>query len=132
MRPKTPDLTVDIIIKYNNDIILIERKNPPYGWALPGGFVDYGETVEFAAIREAKEETSLDLTDLKQFKVYSAPSRDPRGHSVSVVFTAKGNGILKPDSDAANAKLFNKHNLPENITFDHRQILEDYFREEMS
>jgi ADP-ribose pyrophosphatase YjhB (NUDIX family) len=131
MRPKTPDLTVDIIIEYNDNIVLIKRKNPPYGWALPGGFVDYGETVESAAAREAKEETSLDLIDLQQFKVYSDPSRDPRGHSVSVVFTAKGKGILKPDSDAANAKLFDRNNLPENITFDHRQILEDYFRKKI-
>ncbi|MEO0115069.1 MAG: NUDIX hydrolase, partial [candidate division WOR-3 bacterium] len=74
---KSPNLTVDIIIDYDGKIVLIKRKNPPFGWALPGGFVDYGETVENAAIREAKEETGLDLKELKQFHVYSDPNRDP-------------------------------------------------------
>jgi len=120
-------LTVDIIIEIDGKIVLIERKNPPYGWAIPGGFVDYGETVEQAAIREAKEETSLDIYVLKQFHVYSDPNRDPRGHTVSVVFTAKARGIPKAASDAKSLGIFDKDSLPEKIAFDHRKILEDYF-----
>lgn len=123
----TPLLTVDIIIKYEDRIVLIKRKNPPYGWALPGGFVDIGETVEQAAAREAKEETSLDLINLAQFKVYSEPSRDPRGHTVSVVFTADGTGIPKADDDAKELKLFSDDNLPPDIAFDHGLILSDFF-----
>ncbi|MEW6686103.1 MAG: NUDIX hydrolase [Candidatus Edwardsbacteria bacterium] len=122
-----PKLTVDIIIEIDGGIVLIKRKNPPYGWALPGGFVDYGETVEDAARREAKEETSLELKDLHQFHVYSEPNRDPRGHTVSVVFTAKGVGIPKAEDDAKEIKIFSKTNLPSEITFDHKKILEDYF-----
>lgn len=124
---KQPRLTVDIIIELNDGIVLINRKNPPYGWAIPGGFVDYGETVEEAAIREAKEETSLDIEELRQFHVYSDPKRDPRGHTVSVVFTAKGIGIPRAASDAEGIGVFKKENLPQNIAFDHRKILEDYF-----
>jgi ADP-ribose pyrophosphatase YjhB (NUDIX family) len=122
-----PLLTVDIIIEYEAGIILIERKNPPLGWALPGGFVDYGETVEAAAMREAKEETGLTLKNLQQFRVYSDPARDPRGHTVSVVFTAKGIGIAQADTDAKTVKVFNEKSLPEAIAFDHRKILADYF-----
>lgn len=122
----TPLLTVDIIIRINGSLILIKRKNPPYGWALPGGFVDPGETVEESAIREAKEETSLDLQDLKQFHVYSDPSRDPRGHTVSIVFTAKGIGEPKAADDAKDIGLFVPDSLPEKIAFDHRSIIEDY------
>lgn len=131
---KHPLLTVDIVIEYKDGIVLIERKNPPYGWALPGGFVNYGETVETAARRETKEETSLNLKYLKQFRVYSSPSRDPRWHTVSVVFTAKGEGALKAKSDAAKAKVVpsGSGGLPKNIAFDHRQILEDYFKENYS
>lgn len=129
---KRPYLTVDIIIEYQNGIILIERKNPPYGWSIPGGFVDYGETVEEAAMREAKEETSLELDNLNQFHVYSDPSRDPRGHTVSVVFTAKGKGILKASSDAKGVGVFTKDNLPDNIAFDHFKILHDYFKTKVS
>lgn len=131
---KKPALTVDVIVEYKNGIILIERKNPPYGWALPGGFVDYGETVETAARREIKEEISLKLAQLKQFKVYSDPSRDPRGHTVSVVFTAKGKGPIIPGSDALKAKILpvlshqKQLKLQQNIVFDHRRILKDYFK----
>lgn len=124
---RTPLLTVDIIILLNKAVVLIKRKNPPFGWALPGGFVDLGETVEQAAIRETKEETTLDLYDLKQFHVYSSPSRDPRGHTVSVVFTAKGSGIPKPMDDAKDIALFRADNLPSNIAFDHKAILNDFF-----
>lgn len=122
-----PLLTVDIIIEHEKGIVLIERKNQPQGWALPGGFVDYGETVEAAATREAKEETGLELNNLRQFRVYSNPDRDPRGHTVSVVFTAKGTGTPRADTDAKNLKVFGKTDLPANIVFDHRKILADYF-----
>lgn len=125
---KSPKLTIDIIINIEGKIVLIKRKNPPYGWALPGGFVDYEETVENAAIREAKEETSLDLENLKQFHVYSEPSRDPRGHNISVVFTAQGIGVLKAADDAKEIGLFSQNDLPEEIAFDHQKILGDYFK----
>ncbi|MCX5803690.1 MAG: NUDIX hydrolase, partial [Proteobacteria bacterium] len=92
---KTPLLTVDIIIRYKGGIVLIERKNPPPGWALPGGFVEVNESLEEAAIREAKEETSLDVKLIEQFHTYSKPGRDPRFHTVSVVFIGDGEGILK-------------------------------------
>src|SRR3989338_6146180 len=99
----TPFLTVDIIINLNNQgIVLIKRKNPPYGWALPGGFVDVGETVEHAAIREAKEETNLDIFNLKQFHLYSDPSRDPRMHTAACVFTADATGIPQAGDDAGD------------------------------
>ncbi|KPL07481.1 NUDIX hydrolase, partial [bacterium SM23_57] len=95
-------------------------------WALPGGFVDYGESVEEAALREAKEETGLDVFDLKQFHCYSTPDRDPRQHTVTVVFTAKAKGKVAAFDDAADARFFSWDNLPEQMAFDHRQILEDY------
>ncbi|MBN3041196.1 MAG: macro domain-containing protein [Candidatus Omnitrophica bacterium] len=123
-----PFLTVDAIIENEEGIVLIERSNPPLGWALPGGFVDYGESVEAAVVREAKEETNLDFLDIKQFAVYSKPDRDPRFHTVSVVFTGKGQGILAADSDAKAAKTFKLDNLPENIAFDHKQIIGDYIK----
>ncbi|MCX8015446.1 MAG: NUDIX hydrolase [candidate division WOR-3 bacterium] len=123
---KTIKLAVDVIIDLSGKIVLIKRKNPPYGWALPGGYVEYGESVEEAAIREIKEETGLDLKELKQFHVYSKPERDPRGHTVSVVFTAKGIGEPKASDDASEIGIFAIDNLPEPIAFDHLQILKDY------
>ncbi len=125
--PTTPLLTVDIIIQYQNGIILIERKNPPAGWAIPGGFVDVGESVEKAAIREAKEETSLDVRLIEQFHVYSDPARDPRFHTASVVFIADGSGVLKGADDARKAAVFTANDLPADIAFDHGRILTDYF-----
>ena len=125
---KSPKLTIDIIINIEGKVVLIKRKNPPYGWALPGGFVDYGETVENAAIRESKEETSLDLENLKQFHVYSEPTRDPRGHNISVVFTAQGIGVPKAADDAKEIELFSQNDLPKEIAFDHKKILDDYFK----
>ena len=125
---KSPKLTIDMIINIEGKIVLIKRKNPPYGWALPGGFVDYGESIENAAIREAKEETSLDLENLKQFHVYSEPTRDPRGHNISVVFTAQGIGIPKAADDAKEIELFSQNDLPKEIAFDHQKILDDYFK----
>ena len=125
-RYRNPFPTVDIIIRQGQQVVLIERNNEPYGWALPGGFVDYGESLEQAALREAKEETALDLSNLCQFRAYSEPDRDPRQHNISIVFTADGAGQLCGGDDAAEARLFALEQLPENLCFDHAQILQDY------
>lgn len=125
---RNPLLTVDIIIELaDGGIILIERKNPPYGWALPGGFVDYGESIESAAVREAKEETSLDVTLTDQFYTYSDPGRDSRHHTVSTVFIATAQGIPRGADDARTARPVQEQNLPAPIVFDHSRILRDYF-----
>jgi len=124
--PKTPYLTVDCIIRYKQGIVLIQRRHPPAGWALPGGFCEIGETVEDAVRREVREETGLELEGLKQFRVYSDPDRDPRFHTVSVVFAADGKGELKGGDDAKKAKVFKLDELPKEIPFDHRKIIEDY------
>lgn len=130
MPPRNPIPTVDIIIEMwdrpHRPIVLIERKNPPYGWALPGGFVDYGESVESAAIREAQEETCLSVDLLEQFHVYSSPKRDSRQHTLSIVFIAKGVGEPKAADDAQTLKLFEIWQLPKKLCFDHHQILNDY------
>ncbi len=128
---QTPYLTVDLIIEAKGGgLVLIERKNPPIGWALPGGFVDYGESLEAAAIREAKEETSLEVELIRQFHAYSEPSRDTRQHNVTVVFIARQlEGDLRGCDDAVRADVFNRENLPLPIAFDHAQILNDYFTE---
>lgn len=123
---KNPVPTVDVIIELEGGIVLIERKNKPYGWALPGGFVDYGESFEEAAVREALEETSLEVTLTKQFHTYSDPSRDPRQHTASTVFIGTAVGTPKAGDDAAGADVFTKDNLP-NLVFDHAEILADYF-----
>lgn len=125
---KNPLVTVDIIIEVSGGIILIERANPPYGWALPGGFVDYGESLEASAKREAKEETSLDIKLKEQFHTYSDPDRDPRHHTVTTVFIAKGTGTPKAADDAKNLGVFNKNNLPGKIAFDHEKIINDYYQ----
>lgn len=125
---RTPLLTVDIIIRYREGIVLIERKNPPYGWALPGGFVDVGESLEDAAIREAKEETSLYIQLIEQFHAYSNPHRDPRFHTATVVFIAVGEGSLRGKDDAKRANVFSELSLPSDIVFDHKEIITDYFR----
>lgn len=126
---QNPIPTVDIIIEVGSrGIVLIKRKNPPYGWAIPGGFVDYGESLEKAAMREAKEETSLDVKLIRQFHTYSDPKRDPRHHSISTVYIAKAKGIPKARDDALEFGMFNETNLPEEIAFDHREILKDYFK----
>lgn len=124
---RNPLLTVDIIIETAGGIVLIERKNPPFGWALPGGFVDYGETLETAARREAQEETSLSVRLMEQFQAYSDPARDARHHTVSTVFIALAEGVPQAADDAENAAVFTEANLPEPIVFDHAKILEDYF-----
>jgi 8-oxo-dGTP diphosphatase len=127
VRYRNPFPTVDIIIRDDSGrVVLIERRNEPLGWALPGGFVDYGETLELAAAREAREETGLKLVELSQFHVYSDPARDPRQHNISVVFTARGVGVLLSGDDARNADWFRLDALPSPLCFDHAQILEDY------
>jgi len=128
IRPGNPFPTVDIIIEIEDKgIILIQRKNPPYGWAIPGGFVDYGESLEKAAVREALEETSLQVKLVRQFHVYSAPGRDPRFHTIATVFIAKGTGVPVAADDAQEVGIFTKETLPAEMAFDHRKIMEDYF-----
>ena len=123
---RNPTPTVDIIIDINGRIVLIKRKNPPFGWALPGGFVDYGESFEDAALREAKEETGLAVSGLEQFHTYSNPDRDARQHTASTVFTGRACGVPQAGDDAGEAKLFSRDNLPD-LAFDHALILADYF-----
>ena len=123
-----PIPTVDIIIEQGEKgVVLIKRKNPPYGWAIPGGFVDYGESLENAAVREAKEETNLDVELTRQFHSYSEPSRDPRHHTITTVYIARGKGKLEAKDDALEIEVFTRDRLPADMAFDHRQILEDYF-----
>lgn len=123
---KNPLPTVDIIIETECGIILISRKNKPRGWALPGGFVDYGESLEQAAVREAQEETGLHVTLSRQFKTYSSPERDPRHHTISTVFIASAAGRPQAGDDAGKVGIFNPDNLPP-LVFDHAKILADYF-----
>lgn len=128
---KNPVPTVDIIIELKDrpsrPIILIERKNEPLGWAIPGGFIDYGESVEQAAIREAKEETCLDIQLLDLLSVYSDPRRDPRKHTLSVVFIAEAAGKPQAADDAQNLAIYPITEIPTNLCFDHHRILSDYF-----
>ncbi len=121
-----PRLTVDVIVETIGGIVLVRRRHPPRGWALPGGFVDWGETLEGAAAREALEETGLALIDLRQFHAYSDPARDPRGHTVTMVFTARSVGEPHGGDDAVEARAFPPEALPADIVFDHRRILDDY------
>lgn len=123
---RNPTPTVDIIIETESGIVLIERKNPPHGWALPGGFVDYGESFEQAARREAAEETGLAVTLLLQFHTYSDPDRDPRQHTASTVYIASATGQPTAGDDAGRAAIFHRDNLPP-LAFDHTHILRDYF-----
>jgi 8-oxo-dGTP diphosphatase len=132
MAPRNPFPTVDIIIELvdrpNRPIVLIERKNPPFGWAIPGGFIDYGESVETAAKREAQEETNLDIELIDLLGIYSAPDRDPRHHTISTVFLAKATGEPKAADDAKTLKFFEAWQIPPNLCFDHDQIIQDYLR----
>jgi 8-oxo-dGTP diphosphatase len=131
--PRNPYLTVDLIIRCQDEsgtegILLIERRNPPFGWALPGGFVDYGESLEGAARREALEETGLELEDLRQFHAYSDPRRDPRQHNVTVVFLARAIGQPRAGDDARSCEVFPLGAFPVPLAFDHEKILRDYDR----
>lgn len=128
-RPETPLLAVDIIIEpvqAPGRILLIERRNPPHGFALPGGFVDIGESLEQAAVREALEETSMQVTLRTLLGCYSNPGRDPRGHTVSAVYVASGNGEPMARDDAKALQLIDPHGPPEPLVFDHALILQDY------
>lgn len=123
---QNPFPTVDVIIEVDAKILWIFRENEPRGWALPGGFVDQGESLEAAAIREAKEETGLDVELKELLYVYSHPGRDPRQHNLSVVFTARASGTPQAGDDAAKAQFFDVQSPPSPIVFDHREILRDY------
>lgn len=131
MAYRNPVPTVDIILELvdrpHRPIVLIERKNEPYGWAIPGGFVDYGELVETAARREAEEEIGLSVELVEQFHVYSDPSRDPRQHTMSVVFIATAIGEPKAGDDAKGLGIFEPWRIPTNLCFDHDRILRDYW-----
>jgi ADP-ribose pyrophosphatase YjhB (NUDIX family) len=124
---RNPFPTVDVIIEYKGGIVLVKRKNPPPGWALPGGFVDYGESLESAAVREAREETSLDIRLIRQFHTYSEPGRDPRFHTISTVFIASAENTPLASDDAGEIDVFTHDHLPKEIAFDHGTILMDYF-----
>lgn len=131
---KSPIPTVDIIIEITRKngqegIILIKRKNPPHGWALPGGFVDCGESLEEAAVREAKEETSLNIKLKSQFHTYSDPKRDPRKHTISTVYVATAQGRPRAQDDAQDIRIFTEEEINFPLAFDHQKILADYFKQ---
>ncbi|MDD2769193.1 MAG: NUDIX hydrolase [Methylococcus sp.] len=131
-RPETPALAADAIVELTDrpgrPIVLIERRFPPLGWAIPGGFVDIGETVERAAIREALEETGLTVRLTALLGLYSDPRRDPRGHTVTAVYVAEAAGTPQAADDAKTCRIVNLDELPSPLVFDHAQVLADYRR----
>jgi 8-oxo-dGTP diphosphatase len=127
-RPVCPPLAADVIVEIGNQIVLIERKNFPFGWAIPGGFVDFGETVEQAAVREAHEEISLEVELCALLGVYSRPDRDPRGQTVTVVYIGRATGCPVASDDAQKAGMFDPATPPSPLAFDHAEILADYRR----
>ncbi|MGB8933373.1 MAG: NUDIX hydrolase [Anaeromyxobacteraceae bacterium] len=123
---RNPTPTVDVVILLPGDrVVLVERRNPPPGWAMPGGFVDEGETLEAAAVREAKEETGLDVRLEELLYVYSDPRRDPRKHTLSAVFVGRAEGEPVGGDDAAQARSFAWDSFPSPLAFDHAEILAD-------
>ncbi|MEM9074458.1 MAG: NUDIX hydrolase [Myxococcota bacterium] len=128
MAYRNPYPTVDVIVELDGGIVLIERLNEPTGWALPGGFVDYGERVEDAARREVAEETGLTVSLEALLGVYSDPARDPRQHNMSVVYVGQASGTPTGGDDAGNAEVFPLDALPSSLCFDHAQIIDDYRR----
>lgn len=130
--PVTPLLAADALIELvdrpERPIVLIERKNPPYGWAIPGGFVDIGETVESTAVREAREEVSLPVSLRGLLGIYSSPQRDPRGHTVTAIYIAHATGTPVAADDAKKVGVFTLDQLPAPLAFDHAMVLEDYRR----
>lgn len=127
-KPVCPPIAADAIIEIGDKIVLIDRKNFPLGWAIPGGFVDFGETVEDAAIREALEETSLKVTLRALLGIYSKPERDPRGQTITAVYVARSDGVPVAADDAKGVGLFDPRNPPSPLAFDHVDILADYVR----
>jgi 8-oxo-dGTP diphosphatase len=131
MTYRNPAPTVDIIIELvdrpHRPIVLIERRNQPLGWSIPGGFIDYGESAETAAGREAREETGLQVDLIEQFHVYSDPSRDPRQHTLSIVFIATATGEPQAGDDAKGLGIFESWRIPPELCFDHNKILQDYW-----
>ncbi len=124
---RNPVPTVDTIIEVPGGIVLIRRANPPLGWALPGGFIEYGETAAAAAVREAHEETGLEVSLTELFHVYSDPARDPRRHTIATVFIGTATGTPAGGDDAAEARVFTRQSLPSPVVFDHARIIDDYF-----
>jgi 8-oxo-dGTP diphosphatase len=129
---KTTKITVDGIIKRGNEILLIKRRNIPFknSWALPGGYLEYNEKTEDAVIREIFEETGLFTEIINLIGVYSDPKRDPRGHTVSIIYELRIiKGKLESGDDATDVNFFNLNNLPDNLSFDHKKVIKDYIRE---
>jgi len=127
-KPDCPYVAADVIIEMpGGGIVLVRRRNPPQGWAIPGGFLDRNESLEEAAAREAREETGLAVTLVRQFHAYSEPGRDPRHHVVTMVFVGRASGVPRGGDDAAEARVFTRGALPPDLAFDHRRILDDYF-----
>ena len=127
-RPQCPPVAADVIAEIGDKIVLIERKNFPLGWAIPGGFVDFGETVEQAAMREAREEISLEVEIRALLGVYSRPDRDPRGQTITIVYVARASGEPRAADDAKTVALFDPRKPPSPLAFDHAEILADYVR----